>query len=80
MRHVPALDSTGMHALNEVVHSARREGTAVILSDVHTQPLAALTGTPAMREIGADNVVGSLDLALTRARQLLDPVIPQERA
>ena len=71
MRHVSALDSSGMHALTEVVHSARREGTAVILSDVHMQPLVALTGTPAMREIGAENVVGSLDLALTRARQLL---------
>jgi len=69
-----------MHALTEVVHSARREGTAVILSDVHMQPLVALTGTPALREIGAENVVGSLDLALTRARQLLGTVIPQKRA
>jgi SulP family sulfate permease len=71
MRHVSALDSSGMHALTEVAHSARREGTAVILSDVHMQPLVALTGTPALREIGAENVVGSLDLALTRARQIL---------
>ena len=35
---------------------AAREGTAVILSDVHMQPLVALTDTPALREIGAENV------------------------
>ena len=71
MRHVLALDSTGMHALTEVVHRTRRDGTAVILSDVHMQPLAALTGTPALAEIGEQNVVGSLELALARAREIL---------
>jgi sulfate permease, SulP family len=71
MRHVPALDSTGMHALADVVHRTRRDGTVVILSDVHMQPLVALTGTRALTEIGEPNVVGSLDLALVRAREIL---------
>jgi sulfate permease, SulP family len=71
MRHVPALDSTGMHALADVVHRTRRDGTVVVLSDVHMQPLVALTGTPALAEIGEQNVVGSLDLALARAREIL---------
>jgi SulP family sulfate permease len=76
MRHVSALDSTGMHALTEVVHRTRRDGTAVILSDVHMQPLVALTGTPALAEIGEDNVVGDLELALARAREILGDVAP----
>ena len=71
MRHVPALDSSGMHALTDVVHRTRRDGTAVILSDVHMQPLVALTGSSALREIGPDNMVGSLDLALARAREIV---------
>ena len=71
MRHVSALDSTGMHALTEVVHRTRRDGTAVILSDVHMQPLVALTGTPALKEIGEMNVVGSLEVALARARAIM---------
>jgi SulP family sulfate permease len=71
MRHVSALDSTGMHALTEVAHRTRRDGTVVILSDVHMQPLVALTGTPAMAEIGEANVVGGLALALVRAREIL---------
>ena len=72
MRHVSALDSTGMHALTEVVHRTRSDGTAVILSDVHMQPLVALTGTMALAEIGPENVVGSLELALARARMIME--------
>jgi SulP family sulfate permease len=81
MRNVSALDSSGMHALTDVVHRTRKDGTAVILSDVHMQPLVALTGTPAMKEIGPDNVVGSLDLALARARAVLgmEPRAEDER-
>lgn len=71
MRNVLALDSTGMHALRDVVHRSRRDGTLVLLSDVHMQPLVALTGSPVLREIGADNVFADLDAALNRARREL---------
>ena len=69
MRSVLALDSTGMHALKDVVHRARREGTLVLLSDVHMQPLVALTGSVVLEEIGRENVFGNLDEALNRARR-----------
>jgi len=69
MRHVLALDSTGMHALKEVVHRSRREGTLVLLSDVHMQPLVALTGSSVLEEIGKENLFGNLDDALSRARR-----------
>lgn len=69
MRHVLALDSTGMHALKDVVHRSRRDGTLVLLSDVHMQPLVALTGSPVLSEIGEGNVFGNLDEALNRARR-----------
>jgi SulP family sulfate permease len=70
MRDVLALDSSGMHALKEVVHRTRSEGTAVLLSDVHMQPLTALTGSPVLKEIGTDNVFATLDEAVARAREL----------
>jgi sulfate permease, SulP family len=76
MRKVLALDSTGMHALKSVVHQTRKDGTVVLLSDVHMQPLVALTGSAVLRDIGADNLFGNLDDALNRARQLLGlPVV-----
>jgi SulP family sulfate permease len=71
MRHVLALDSTGMHALRDVVHRSRKEGTIVLLSDVHMQPLVALTGSPTLAEIGSENLFGNLDDALNRARVLV---------
>jgi sulfate permease, SulP family len=78
MRSVLALDSTGMRALKDVVHRSRRDGTVVLLADVHMQPLVALTGSPTLQEIGEENVFGNLDDALNRARAVLGlpPVHP----
>lgn len=50
---------------------AHRDGTVVLLSDVHMQPLIAMTGSVTLREIGSENLFGNLDDALNRARQLL---------
>jgi SulP family sulfate permease len=71
MRDVLLLDSTGMHALRDVVHRSRKAGTAVLLSDLHMQPLVALTGSAILEEIGQENVCANLDDALARARALL---------
>jgi SulP family sulfate permease len=71
MRHVLALDSTGMNALKDVVHRSRTDGTAVLLSDVHMQPLVALTGSPILDEIGKENLFGNLGDALSHARSIL---------
>lgn len=68
LRNVPAIDSTGMHALGQVVKRSRQEGTLVILSDVHAQPMFALAQSYLMDEIGEENVCGDLDTALERAR------------
>jgi hypothetical protein len=43
----------------------------VVLSGVHQQPLEALTDSEAIAEIGSENVVATIDLALARARELL---------
>jgi SulP family sulfate permease len=71
MRHVLVLDSTGMHALKDVVHRSRKDGSHVLLSDVHMQPLVALTGSPVLEEIGQENLFANIDDALARARALL---------
>src|SRR4029079_6224380 len=76
MRHVLALDSTGMHALKEVVHRSRRDGILVLLSDVHMQPLVALTGSAVLDEFERDSLVGSLAEALGRAHQYMDRSTP----
>ena len=78
MRHVPAVDSTGLHALGDVVRRSRGDGTLVILSDVHAQPMLAMTRSGLLDEIGDDNVTGNIDDALNRARAHL--ALPPEPA
>ena len=68
MRNVPAIDSTGMRALADVIRRTRKDGTLVLLSDVHAQPLVALGRSELLDEIGDDNIFGNLDDALNRAR------------
>jgi SulP family sulfate permease len=72
MRHVFALDSTGMHALRDVTQRSRTEGTRVLLSEVHMQPLTALTGSAALEVIGSENLFATLEDALRAAREMLD--------
>jgi SulP family sulfate permease len=73
MRHVPAIDSTGMHALKDLVHRSRGDGTLVLISDIHTQPRLALERSAVFDEIGARNIFDTLDDALVRAREHLAP-------
>jgi SulP family sulfate permease len=75
MRNVPAIDSTAMHALKDLVRRTRSEGTHVLLSDVRSQPLVALGRSGLLDEIGESNLFGDVDQALEAARQRLQPVI-----
>ena len=68
MRHVPAIDSTGLNALRDVVVRFRRAGTRVILSDVHAQPMAALQRSALADELPEADLVGNIDDALNAAR------------
>ena len=78
MRRVPVIDSTGLAALRDVVERCRREGTLVILSDVHSQPVVALTNSAFFDHLGEENLLGNLDDALDRARAHLG-LPPAER-
>ena len=71
LRSVPAIDATGLHALREVIEKTSAEGTRVILSDVHAQPMAALARTELLERLGDDNIVGHIDEALAVARRHL---------
>jgi hypothetical protein len=61
MRNVPAIDSTGLHALRDLVRRSRRERTDVLLADVHAQPLFALVRSDLIDEIGERNLFANLN-------------------
>ena len=78
MRHVPAIDSTGLNALRDLVHRSRRDGSLVILSDVHAQPVVAIERSGLYEDVGEENIHGNIDDALNRARAHLGlPPLPR---
>ena len=77
LRDVPAIDSTGLHALHELARRCKHDGTLLLLSDVHAQPMFALVRSDMLAELGEENLFGNLDDALDRARQYLElPPVP----
>jgi sulfate permease, SulP family len=71
MRHVAAIDATGLHIMEELLASTRKNGTALILSAVAPQPLAALRQTGFLNRLGEDHLVANVFDALERANLIL---------
>ena len=71
MRRVPAIDASGLHALEEFYEKCRRQGTKLLLSGVHAQPLVAFHRARFDERMAADTMFGSLNDALDRARRIV---------
>jgi SulP family sulfate permease len=71
MRHVPAMDATGLYALLDLRRKCEREGGTLVLSEIHTQPFIALDHSGHYEEFGRENVTAHIDDALNRARKIL---------
>jgi SulP family sulfate permease len=71
MRHVPAMDSTGIHALRDLARDQGKSNrTTLILAEVLEQPRTVLANSGLLAEIGGENVFDTLEDALARARGL----------
>lgn len=70
MRHVPSMDLTALHALEDLYEKTVREGSTLVLSGIHTQPLAVLERSSLYQRIGEENITHHIDEALKRARFL----------
>ncbi|MDH4248713.1 MAG: SulP family inorganic anion transporter, partial [Deltaproteobacteria bacterium] len=71
MRHVPAMDATGLSALAEFHDKCRRGGTWLVLSGVNPQPAHAMKKSGLLQNIGVENVTLDILHALTRAQTLM---------
>lgn len=76
MRNVPAVDASGLHALEIMLDKFHRKGTQLVLSGIQPQPMKVLYNAGFTDKIGLDNVCANLDVALRRARQLIAPAAP----
>ncbi len=71
MRQVPSIDAAGIKMIEELFMRSKKEGTTLLLSGVHAQPILALTRAGVMKELGEENVLGNIDAALNRSREIL---------
>lgn len=71
MRSVPAIDATGLNALENMVRSTRRKGTRLLISGIHKQPAAAMKKAGLIELIGHANIHKDIARALEHARALL---------
>lgn len=73
VRNVPAIDASGLHALEIVFEKFHRRGIRLVLSGVQPQPMKVLYRSGFAERLGIDNIRADIDSALQRARQLLAP-------
>lgn len=71
MRYVPAVDSTGLRMLGQIVRKSRKQKIGVILSGVQEQPMHAMEQAGLLDLIGRENVCTHFDAAVQRAEELL---------
>lgn len=75
-RNLLAIDATGIRTLENLVHQLSQEGTALVISGIHKQPMVALAQSGLIDQLGEDNLCGDLDEALERAKALTLPIRP----
>jgi len=71
MRDVVVVDASGLRALDDLLSQTKRDGTVLLLSGVHAQPLVAIERSGLLGRIGEDNALPDITTALARARELL---------
>ncbi len=70
MRNVPAMDISGLEALEQVYARCQRKGITLLLSHVNEQPMNVMTKGEFIQKIGAENICENIDAALIRAEEL----------
>lgn len=71
MRHVLALDATGIQALLDMRRWCHKAGAQLVLEGVHAQPLIAIENAGLLETFGQENLTASISDALARARQII---------
>ncbi len=79
MRHVLALDASGLKAIEDLYKKLQKDKSVLVLSGVHAQPLVAMDHAGFLDRIGEENIQPDIDEALKRAQQILDGDSPHRK-
>ena len=70
MRHVPFIDSTGIHNLSNICITSKQQGIDVVLSGVNPKVHAVLERAHFYDLIGEDHICPHIDIAIEKAKEL----------
>jgi len=71
MRAVPAIDGSGLRALEIMLRKFTRRGTKLILSGVQPQPMKVLFNSGFVDRVGLENICADIDASLERAWEIV---------
>lgn len=71
LRFVPAIDATGLKALEELLRKTKKDGVEVVFSGVHAQPLKAMREAGIIEHLGEDHFYWDIHQAIAFARTIL---------
>ena len=72
MRNVPAMDISGLEALEEALETCHKRGMTLVLSHVNEQPMKVMEKAGFIEKIGRENICDNIDKALERAGKLAE--------
>jgi SulP family sulfate permease len=72
MRHVPFIDSTGLHNLKEAIRNIQRQGTVVLLSGIKSNVGKDLIQGGISEFIGNSNIYMNFSEAIDEARKIIE--------
>jgi len=71
LRHVPAIDATGIHAIEQLAKKCAKQGTTLIISEIQRQPRRAIVRARLFALVGRHNFGKTLGEAVEKGRQIL---------
>jgi SulP family sulfate permease len=71
MRHVPAIDASGLQALESLLEQSKHNQAVMMLTGVASQPLDAMERSGFVNRLGRENLMDNIDAALQRSRDIL---------
>lgn len=71
MRSVPALDSTALNALKDLVQVCKSKGITIVFSHVNDQPMKVMEKAGFIELVGEENFQHSISAALDRAEEII---------
>lgn len=72
MRSVPAIDSTAMNALQDLICVCESKGITVVFSHVNEQPMKVMQKTGFVEAVGEENFCPNISAALKRAEEIIE--------